>query len=557
MNKDTNDFYNEDEFNKNNNEDIIKEEMQNKFNFIIDKDNNKKEKTNKEKSKVKDIDIDAIISNIKIEEKSDKEDNIKVEDISFEKDNNKIDINPESLDVKTKEKIDIEKSEDDLQSKVKDIEVDTISDNIKIEETEDNKIDINPEILDTKPNEEETINIEESNDEYQPKDIEVNTISDNIKTEEKDEILDKEENLKMEDNLLEKDNKITNNNPESLDNKSTIKYHGYSYYLTTYGMVLVILIIVFIIISIGYNFSKKETRQYTYDSKVNYQVCLKENNYYKDKCLNENTEYISSITDKINVDFNYTSVYEDIQKRSIKYYIKTSLIIKTDSESAKELYKDENKLTKVKKLNIDKNVGVIAESITIPFDEYNNYATSYKNEYSLTGESILHVSLILKEKDQEKEVSKVSIPLTQLTYNINKTESNNKIETYTVKSNSIIKYLFILLLIITVLAFIYTLYKIVRFIIKTLPKQSKYNKKLNKILNTYDRVIITLENKNTIINDNEVYTVQTFLELLDVRDTIDKPILYYKVNDIKTEFYVQDDNKTYKYVMKESDFEEK
>jgi len=90
-------------------------------------------------------------------------------------------------------------------------------------------------------------------------------------------------------------------------------------------------------------------------------------------------------------------------------------------------------------------------------------------------------------------------------------------------------------------------------------KETKYQKAVKKILNTYDRVIITLEDKNTIVNNdkNDVYTVKSFLELLDVRDTIEKPILYYKVNSVKTEFYVQDTDKTYKYTMKESDFEEK
>ena len=34
-------------------------------------------------------------------------------------------------------------------------------------------------------------------------------------------------------------------------------------------------------------------------------------------------------------------------------------------------------------------------------------------------------------------------------------------------------------------------------------------------------------------------------------------LLVDKVNDVKSEFYVQDKEKTYKYIIKESDFEEK
>ena len=361
--------------------------------------------------------------------------------------------------------------------------------------------------------------------------------------------------------LVEEDNQnqILDSNESNItpENNSlpNSKYHGFKYYLTRYIIIILILVTVLIIFSIGYNFSKNDILKYTYSSKLNYQVCLNENKYYKEQCLNENTEYISSITDKINIDFNYSGVYEDVQKRKAEYYIKSVLLIKTDSEDAKELYKDEKDLTKHKKININKNVIAINESVSIPFKEYNNYAEKYKNDYSLIGRGTLDISLIVKENNQEKEVSKITIPLTQLTYSISKQETNNKIETYNAVSHSKIKYFFIGLLTITLLLLLYSIYSLIKFLLKTLPKQSKYNKKLKKILNVYDRVIITLEDKATIVNDNEVYKVKTFLELLDVRDTIDKPILYYKVNDIKTEFYVQDENKTYKYVMKESDFE--
>jgi len=104
---------------------------------------------------------------------------------------------------------------------------------------------------------------------------------------------------------------------------------------------------------------------------------------------------------------------------------------------------------------------------------------------------------------------------------------------------------------------LYSVYDLGKFLFKMRRKESAYDKKLKQILNTYDRVIITLEDKNTVNPDQDVYTVKSFLELLDVRDTIDKPILYHKVNNIKSEFYVQDINKTYKFTMKESDFEEK
>ena len=86
-------------------------------------------------------------------------------------------------------------------------------------------------------------------------------------------------------------------------------------------------------------------------------------------------------------------------------------------------------------------------------------------------------------------------------------------------------------------------------------KNNKYEKKLKQILNTYDRVIVNINDDNILKNGNEISKVSSFYELVDVRDTIDKPILYYKINSVKSEFYVQDTNLTYKYTMKKSDFD--
>ena len=354
--------------------------------------------------------------------------------------------------------------------------------------------------------------------------------------------------------IPENNHEYTNDNSFSNSDKSN-KYHGYRYYLTNHIIASVLTVIVFIIFLVGYNFSKEDSLTYTQDSTVSYQVCLKENDYYKEKCINENQEYLTTITDTINADFNYSSIYQSKQNKEFKYYIKSKLIIKTDGEDAKELYNKEEKLTKPKNIKVDKNVLAISESISIPFSKYNNYAQKYKNDYSLIGKSNLEVSLVLKDGKEEKEVSSLTIPLTEITYNISKYELIGEKGTYVSSNKNFIKYVFIVLMIITLILMILAFYRLGKFLYKTTNKLSKYQKKLKQILTTYDRVIITLEDKNTIVNNTEVYTVKTFLELLDVRDTVDKPILYYKVNDVKTEFYVQDNTKTYKYVMKEADFE--
>ncbi len=49
-----------------------------------------------------------------------------------------------------------------------------------------------------------------------------------------------------------------------------------------------------------------------------------------------------------------------------------------------------------------------------------------------------------------------------------------------------------------------------------------------------------------------IYKVGSFLELIDARDTIEKPILFVRINNIKSIFYVIDNDIVYKYTMKDN-----
>ena len=307
-----------------------------------------------------------------------------------------------------------------------------------------------------------------------------------------------------------------------------------------------------------YNFYRNNISTYKEKTTVNYQVCLKENNYYKEKCLNEGVEYITSLTDKIRADFNYSEVYQDTVNKNYSYYIKSNILVKTTDDNAKELYNKDKKLTKDKDINLNGNVLNISESIDVDFNEYNDFAHKYLNDYSLIGNGNLILSLVVKDntKKEEVEVSSISVPLTQLTYNITKTEIKDSEKTYKDSSNDLLETLLLALSIILCIILFIVVAKLFKTIFGN-EYDTKYEKELHRILNTYDRVIVSLKDKNAIIDTNEIYTVQTFLELLDVRDTIDKPILYYKLNELETEFYVQDTDKTYMYTLREADFTDK
>lgn len=333
------------------------------------------------------------------------------------------------------------------------------------------------------------------------------------------------------------------------------RYVSYKSRLARYVGVSVVALI-FLVLSVVAYFSINVTSSYDEESNIEYQVCLSDNEYYSTSCIGENVEYLTAISDVIRANFNYAAVYQEASERSFKYYIKTNLLIKTISEPEKELLSKEREITDVKESTSSAQVLTVTETVEIPFQEYNDYAQKYKNDFSILSNCELVVSLVERgDGNKDREISSFTIPLTKSTYNITKNEMKKHSEPYIVPELQQKRNLVLAVVALAIIINIVVWLKLIRFMFTTTKHDSEYEKKLKKILSTYDRVIVTLSDNKRIDFSHDVYTVNSFMELLDVRDTIDKPILYYKVNSVKTEFYVQDVDKVYKYTMKEADFE--
>lgn len=335
-------------------------------------------------------------------------------------------------------------------------------------------------------------------------------------------------------------------------NKS--KYDGYKERVIRYSISAIIAFFFLLISIIGYNNINKQKISIFENSKINYSVCQKENQYHEDECLGEGNRYASSLTDKIRINYIYNAVYQKKEKKKYEYYVKSKLLFKTGKNNELELLKKEDALTKKQQGTLDGKILSIKETIDIPFQDYNEYALNYKKDYPLVDMSTLEVSLIIKEGNKEKELSTITIPLTKEIYSISKKEISNKVTKYSTTLNKALLIIFIICIVLGLLFTIITIEKLVRFIYQTKPNEISYQKELNKILKKYDKYIINLENHNSIENPKDEYIVKSFQELLDVRNTLKEPILYYKINDNKSEFYIQGKDKTYKYIMKESDF---
>ncbi|MBQ8472019.1 MAG: hypothetical protein IJ501_00795 [Bacilli bacterium] len=345
----------------------------------------------------------------------------------------------------------------------------------------------------------------------------------------------------------------------------------------SYNARLIICIIIFLaLVLIGFNlFSKTinyvdlEDINYYEKSNLDYKVYLKENDFYENDYLDKDMLYVASIIDHIDLDFNYNFQIDKNIDLESTYKIIGKLVI-TDPSGKNTFFQKQYNLLNDKKININnKNFYEISEKLDIDYNYYNSLANRFKSSYGLDVKSNLIVYLKINNKNTNVEEvfslndnreMAIVIPLTersitiQLNYNeINESNKVIKKSEYVLNNNIILLIQAILVLILSALM----LFIIIKLLLVFNRKRSIYDKIVKKILNEYDRLVVETEffpdlEKLTVIKINK------FQELLDVRDNLKLPIMYYNVTSHhKCYFYIKDDNDLYLHTIKSIDLEGK
>ena len=308
------------------------------------------------------------------------------------------------------------------------------------------------------------------------------------------------------------------------------------------------LILSIILLLVGIFFYKKsyDTKTgsfFTENSSIEYEVCLKENDFYKDKCLAKDKEYLASLTNEIRATIKYERVHDRRTDTKFKYYVDSSLII-YNRDNNKEIYVDSNKLVDEKEINENKEVNSILENVNINFDYYKAIADKYMFDYSINARAELSISMVLIENEVETKVATMVIPLLETTYSITEDLLEKKIdEAVDSKAKN---YIFVstLVIVLSILLFVITLYRLL-----TKFKGTVFEQEVNRLLTDYDRVIVESKGDNILLDNKQLIDLENFIELVDVRDTLEKPIVYVRKNDYVRDFLVQDSDVVYRYRM--------
>lgn len=340
---------------------------------------------------------------------------------------------------------------------------------------------------------------------------------------------------------------------------------------TVFAYICVIVIVFTLMIASFLLYIDKNESQYvSYDEKsyIDYEVFYKENEFFDNKVLGSDKQYIASLIDSISTDFNFKISLQDADvEYKYTYRIEADVIVR-DKDTKNLFYEKTDVLLEEQAENTSLKEVFINEKLTIDYDLYNEKIKKLVNVYDLeNAESFLNVNMYInvigsceefEDKQSQEKVVTLSIPLSKDTMAIEFVDNTVSSVNNLMKCNTNNSLSFIYLVIGCVLALldVLLLILVIRYEIKTRTAETIYEKELKKILNNYSSSIQLLGSEFDFKNF-QLLKIETFSDILEISDKLRQPILM-KENKEKTGTYFIIPSNTkllYVYRLKVSDIE--
>lgn len=355
------------------------------------------------------------------------------------------------------------------------------------------------------------------------------------------------------------ENKIVIENEKTeveVSNKPEVSNEPYVGFGTRIFVMLVLVIGLFcgafLLIHQTIEYSKSVKVTYSENAKVNYKVCpVKEDSV----CMEEDGVYNSSRIKNINATFDYNIDFEKNIPYELTYHISAITNIYDKENPSKVLYTNNELIVDRTTISDNKSSLNIYKDVTYDYLSDNSYVVSYKDVYSKDYIADVKIVLFLDEEDESREVASITSPLNSKSFEITKSNTFNKNQLLSTSTNGWNKYTLIFAVMASLLIIIalILLMRVTRLVMKVTNNRTKYQQKLMQILREYDRIIVIARDGYETNKARETVKLGSFDELLDIKDNLNKPIIFSKVSEIKCEFIVEDDEKLYKYVLKDED----
>ena len=327
--------------------------------------------------------------------------------------------------------------------------------------------------------------------------------------------------------------------------------------------------ILLMITSIGY-YQKGVTSYVNYNesSEVDYKVFLKDNDFYEDEYMGENQSYVASLINNIDAEFFYCL---DMDAENITYeysYNVDAQLSVIDKNSDVEIFNPVFSLVEKKTaLQNSSNNLKLKEKVSVNYDEYNKIANDFVSTYNLDNtENILilkmHISVKsycedFDEVGENEYVVSLNIPLSQKTVYIEMSSSvptngNKILACQQGIDRNLLKVFSIILGIIDGLCII----GLVVYVMLTRNTDINYEIKVKRLVSNYKSYIQRIINRFDVSGYN-VLVIDTFDEMLELRDTLQSPILMYENEDKTcTSFFIPtNSNILYLHEVKVDDYD--
>ncbi len=330
-------------------------------------------------------------------------------------------------------------------------------------------------------------------------------------------------------------------------------------------LLVILAIIAFIVFLFELNISKDITKNksisYTKESSLNYVTYLKNNSHYDARYLKDDFNLVASLVDYFSLDYNYNYTLSEKIKYKLTYSIDAELIVYDSEDDTKPIEKRPFEILKETKQN--GNSQIIKVDIfnqKILYETYNKIVQEWKKEISPNANLEININVnwtghskTLNKDILDSETTKFVIPISKKTINITLPEKISEKNNITNKEKLPLWYVCVMLA--TILVFIIIMINLLLTTIKGKNK-SKYEQKVNKILREFDRAITEAKGAFTMNDDENYIEVKSFLELLDVHDNVNEPIIYYKNSEDLSIFVIKNVHDIYYTAIRRNDFDD-
>lgn len=314
---------------------------------------------------------------------------------------------------------------------------------------------------------------------------------------------------------------------------------------------------------------------YTETTQVDYKVYLKDNSFHDEEYLPSNQSYVAELIDYFVVDFDYVlNLAGEEALHNYSYKVEAQLeIISGSNGSSSLLYKHVNAEDPIninqENLTIGGSNFLFNKQVKVDYEYYNSKAKSYLNTYKPSNTtSTLIVKFYINTNSSfnaydvnstnTTEVS-LRIPLAVDTVrpDVRGLAQANQAHQVLASSDVSSKNLFKTLSIVTSILDSVLILGLIVFILLSKNHDINYTNKVNKIVKSYKSFIQKILNMFNI-DGYQVLYLETITELLEIRDTLQIPILMYENEDKTcTKFMIPTDGKMlYMFEVKVDNYDE-